>query len=207
MKREPTLDELIGADTTGAERQRLQQVHEMLLEAGAPPELSPELEAGPNLKQASAKRRHVVKHRAMVLLAAAITVLLVFLGGYAVANRGGSRQSMAVLTQQLKGTAIAPHAAGSLEVWKSKDGKNWPMTLTVAGLRPLRPHTYYEVYLFRNGRLDGSCGTFRVGSADQSVTVTLTSPYALRKDDSWVVTRPGAGGMEPGRTVLRPVTA
>jgi hypothetical protein len=35
------------------------------------------------------------------------------------------------------------------------------------------------------------------------VTVTLTSPYTLEKGDSWVVTRPGAGGAEPGQTVLR----
>ena len=39
------------------------------------------------------------------------------------------------------------------------------------------------------------------------VTVTLTSPYALEKGDSWVVTRPGTGSAEPGQTVLRPVTA
>jgi hypothetical protein len=36
------------------------------------------------------------------------------------------------------------------------------------------------------------------------VTVTLTAPYTLRKGDSWVVTRPGNSGAEPGKTVLRP---
>lgn len=206
MNREPTLDELIGADTTGAERQRLQDVHQMLLEAGPPPELTPELERGPNLKMTVGRRRRVVKQRALVLLAAAIAILLVFLGGYAVANRGGNAKA-AVVTQTLHGTALVPHANGVLEVWKSKDGKNWPMTLTVVGLPKLRPHNYYEVYLFRNGRLGGSCGTFRAGRAGQPVTVTLTSPYKLRKGDSWVVTRPGAGGAEPGQMVLRPVTA
>ena len=35
--------------------------------------------------------------------------------------------------------------------------------------------------------------------------MTLTSPYALQKGDTWVVTRPGPGGAEPGQTVLRPV--
>jgi hypothetical protein len=34
--------------------------------------------------------------------------------------------------------------------------------------------------------------------------VTLTAPYSLRKGDSWIVTRPGAGGAEPGKTVLKP---
>jgi hypothetical protein len=35
----------------------------------------------------------------------------------------------------------------------------------------------------------------------------LTAPFKLRKGDTWVVTRPGPGGSEPGRTVLRPVAA
>src|SRR4029077_6204149 len=69
VNREPTLDELIGADTTGAERERLQHVRELLLEAGPAPAVSPELEQGPNLKMTVGKRRRVVKQRALLLLA------------------------------------------------------------------------------------------------------------------------------------------
>ena len=80
------------------------------------------------------------------------------------------------------------------------------MTLTVVGLPELAPHSYYEVYLVRHGKLGGSCGLFRVGGSPQDpVTVSLTSPYELEKGDTWVVTRPGQGGAEPGQTVLRPV--
>ncbi len=89
MNRNPKLDELVGTETTGAERERLQHVHELLLEAGPPPELSPELEAGPNLKMTVGKRRRVVKQRAMLLLAAAVALSLIFLGGYAVGNQRG----------------------------------------------------------------------------------------------------------------------
>ena len=207
MNREPTLDDLIGADTTGEERERLQQVHGMLLEAGAPPELSPKLEAGPTLGM-TLQRKRAIKRRAMLLLAATLAVVGVFLAGYAVANRGGTGVSP-VFTQALKGTALEPHAQGTLEVWDSRDG-NWPMTLSVVGLPELAPHSYYEVYLLRNGKPWGSCGTFRIkGVSSGVVTVTLTAPYTLHKGDSWVVTRPGAGGTEPGKTVLRraPVTA
>jgi hypothetical protein len=211
VNREPTLEELIGADTTGAERERLHHVHELLLAAGPPPEVSPELEQGPNLKMSMGKRRGRVKQRAMVLLAAAILVFLVFIGGYVVANNSGgksSKGSRAVLTQALQGTVLVPKAEGALQIWRSKDGSNWPMTLTVAGLPTLPPHRYYEVYLFRDGKIRGSCGSFRVGrSSSGPLTVTLTSPYALRKGDSWVVTRPGAGGSEPGFMVLRPIAA
>jgi hypothetical protein len=207
VNREPTLDELIGADTTGAERQRLQHVHELLLEAGPPPELSPELEAGPNLKMTVGNRRRVVKQRAMLLLAAAVALSLVFLGGYAVGNNRGSGKSAPAVSLKLTGTSAPPTAQASLEVWHGPAG-NWPMTLTAVGLPKLAPHNYYEVYLIRDGRLSGSCGTFRVtNNPKRAVTVTLNSPYTLQKGDSWIVTRPGPGGVEPGKTVLRPVTA
>jgi hypothetical protein len=144
-----------------------------------------------------------MKRRAMLLLAATLAVVGVFLAGYAVANRGGSGPTP-VLSQALKGTALAPQAQGTLEVWDLRDG-NWPMTLSVVGLKQLAPHRYYEVYLLRHGKPWGSCGTFRVeGPSTGVVTVTLTAPYTLKKGDSWVVTEPGAGGTEPGKTVLRP---
>jgi hypothetical protein len=205
VNREPTLNDLIGDEATGAERQQLQHVHEMLLEAGPPPELSAELEAGPTLGMTLGQRRRKVKRRAMLLLAAAIAVFAVFIAGYASRGSGGSAPKP-VITQALQATSFAPQAAqGTVEVWSSNDGTNWPMTLTVVGLRQLPPHTYYEVYLLRNGKPWGSCGTFRVGSSpEQAVTVTLTAPYTLHKGDSWAVTQPGPGGAEPGRTVLKP---
>ena len=209
MNRKPTLDELIGSDATGAERQRLQHVHELLLEAGPPPELSPELEQGPNLSMTMGKkRRGVVKHRAMVLLAAAIVVLMIFIGGYVASQGGGKSSTPPVFSQALHGTKLAPNAEATLEVWNSSNG-NWPMTLTAVNLPKLPPHTFYEVYLVRHGKPWGSCGTFRVTSANSqgAVRVTLTAPYSLKKGDSWVVTRPGQNGADPGPTVLRPAPA
>jgi hypothetical protein len=208
VSREPTLDDLIGADESGAERQRLQHVHELLLEAGPPPELSPELEGGPTLGMTLARPRRR-KPRALLLLAAALAVALVFFAGYSVrSNKSGKQASTPVVAVSLTGTRIQPQAEGALRIWNSKDGSNWPMTLTVAGLPQLPPHSYYEVYLFRGGKIQGSCGMFRIGEsgASGSATVTLTSPYQLEPGDTWVVTRPGAGGAEPGPTVLRPVT-
>lgn len=202
MNRDRNLDELIGTDTPVAERERLQRTHEMLLEAGPPPELSPKLEEGPTLGMTLTKKR-AVKRRAMLLLAATLAVLGVFLAGYAVANRGGSSPSP-VKSLALKGTTIAPNAQATLEVWQSSAG-NWPMTLTAVGLPPLQEHRYYEVYLVRHGKPWGACGAFRApDNRQQPVTVTLTAPYTLQEGDSWVVTRPGARGSEPGQTVLRP---
>jgi hypothetical protein len=206
VRRDPSLDELIDSDTTGADRERLQHVHELLLEAGPPPELSPELESGPTLGASLPRRRRVVKQRALLLLAATLALLLIFLGGYAVGNgRNGSTDATAV-SLELRGTSVVPHARASLEVLH-RHGGNWPMTLTAVGLPKLPAHRYYEVYLVRDGKIGGSCGTFNAASAGGVVKVTLNSPYRLRKGDTWLVTRPGKDGMEPGPTVLRPVTA
>lgn len=206
MSREPRLDELIGAEEPGGERQRLEHVHDLLLRAGPPAELTPELEAGPTLAMTLGRRRRSIRPRAMLLLAAALVVLLVFLGGYAVGNRGGgSASAIRAKLIAFKGTAAAPHARASLDVWRPHDG-NWGMTLSVEGLRKLPLPRYYEVYVLRHGRILGSCGTFRV-AGPEPVKVNLNAPYPLEHGDTWVVTRQGAGGSEPGTTVLRPVTA
>jgi hypothetical protein len=205
VDREPTLNELIGDEVTGSERQQLQHVHEMLLESGPPPEISADLERGPTLAMTLSRKPRRRRPRAMILLAAALMVVLVFFAGYSVSNHGkGGRTSIAEAVA-LQGTRLAPHAQGTLQVWTSNDGSNWPMTLSVAGLPQ---NNYYEVYLVRGGKIRGSCGMFRVGDSRSSgnVTVSLTSPYQLEQGDSWVVTRPVAGGAEPGPTVLRPTT-
>jgi hypothetical protein len=202
----PDFDELVGAEATGAERDRLRRAHELLLQAGPPPELTPRLETAPNIAASVVRlQRRVMKRRAMLLLAAALSIVAVFAAGYAVANhRGGGTGSAAPRTLALKGTAAVPGAHATLQVWRARNG-NLPMTLRVVGLPTLPQHGLYEVYLVRDGRPWGSCGTFRVTSPSRLVTLTLNAPYALHKGDSWVVTRPAPRG-EPGTTVLRPVS-
>jgi Anti-sigma-K factor rskA len=209
VNHEPNFDDLVGAETGGAERERLRGAHELLVQAGPPPELTPRLQEAPSFGVARLQpRRRVVKRRALVLLAAALSVLAVFAAGYAVSNQrhGNGTAAIAPVAQlALKGTSFAPKARATLDVWKQQSG-NWPMTLSVVGLPRLPQHTYYEVYLVRNGRPWGSCGSFRIsGSSGGALTLRLNAPYALQPSDSWVVTRAAPGG-EPGKTVLRPVS-
>ena len=210
MTREPDFDELIGAEATGAERDRLRHAHELLLQAGPPPELPPSLQKAPSFNRSGVvhlQHKRVVKRRALLLLAAALSVIAVFFVGYSVRGGGGAaKPSTPVISIALKGTSAQPNARATLAVWKARDG-NWPMTLSVAGLPKLANHGYYEVYLVRNGRPWGLCGTFRGAGSSKELTVTLNAPYSLRTGDSWVVTQPAAGGAEPGQTVLRPVAA
>ena len=48
MSRDPDFDELV-PDAEEGERERLRRVHDMLVAAGPPPELTPQMEAGPTL--------------------------------------------------------------------------------------------------------------------------------------------------------------
>jgi hypothetical protein len=207
LTHEPNFDELIGTEATSAERERLHHAHDLLVQAGPPPELPPSLQKAPSFGVFSLHQRRVVKRRALVLLAAALSVAVVFFAGYAV--RGGGSSAKAphpVVALSLKGTSALPQAQATLQVWKARDG-NWPMTLSVVGLPKLANHGYYEVYLVRNGHPWGLCGSFRGAGSSTALTVTLNAPYSLHKGDSWVVTRPTASGSEPGRTVLSPVSA
>jgi hypothetical protein len=207
LTREPSFEELVGAEATGAERERLRRAHELLLQAGPPAELPPGLRKPPSMEVARLPNRRKVKQRTLMLLAAAVAVAAVFAAGYGVGNRGGGKSTLVAQTLDLRGTASAPHARATLEVWPSKDG-NVPMKLHVVGLRRLPPHSYYDVYLVRGGQLRpwGLCGTFRVGNSSRVLGLTFNAPYSHQKGDTWVVTRPGPAGAEPGTTVLRPVT-
>lgn len=202
MTRTPDFDELVGTDLALEERERLEHVHNLLVIAGPPAELAPELEGGPTLAMTlgGPRNRHV--RRRVALLAAAIMVLLlVFLGGYVTGNKGGGGFSGGH-TLKLVGTAQAPTALASLHVANADTAGNWPMKLSATGLQKLPPHGYYEVFLTRNGKIWAPCGTFRVEGATSAVSVKLNAPYDLRRGDGWVVTRQLPGHHEAGPVVL-----
>lgn len=201
--RGPEFDDLVG-DVPADERERLLRVHEMLVQAGPPPEIPPELEA-PTLAMTLGKPKRSQRHmqRRLALLAAAFVVLaLVFLGGYIT----GNDSTVTGRLIRLEGTALAPKAEGSLRVQDADPAGNWPMTFAALGLPKLPPRGYYEVYLTRNGKPFAPCGTFVVKNRDVGVSVQLNAPYELQRGDGWVVTRQAPGVHTPGPVVLRPLT-
>jgi len=202
----PSFDELVGHDLPAEERERLLQVHELLLQAGPPAELSPEIEAGPTLAMTLArqKREHQVRHRVGLFAAAVVAIAIVFLGGYIVGNHGGS-PAAAVRTIELRGTSAAPNALASLRIWREDSSGNWPMTLDVTGLPAPADDTRYAVYLVR-GREWEPCGGFTVSGTRTGATVRLNAPYDLHKGDRWVVTRQSTHARGHGETVLAPET-
>ena len=203
MTRTPDFDELVGAGLEPAERERLRRVHELLLEAGPPAELSPELEAGPTLAMTLGRPARRVRRRVMLLAAAIVVLALAFLGGYLAGNRGGGLAGARTLS--LTGTRLDPAALASLRIEPSDAAGNWPMQLNVTGLPKLPPNGYYEVFLVRNGEIYAPCGTFVVAGAGHGTSVRLNAPYELEHGDTWIVTKQLPGRSEPGPTVLAPL--
>jgi len=208
VTRVPDFDEIVGEDAGTAERERLRRVHDLLVTAGPPPELSPELEAGPTLAMSLDRRRsHGWGRRRIMLLAAAIVALaLAFLGGFMTGNSSDSGSVSSAKVLELHGTALAPDALASLRIDPADPAGNWPMKLSAVGLPKLPPHGYYAVFFTRHGKILAPCGTFIVRNTETGVSITLNAPYELEKGDSWVITRQEPGEHTPGRIVMRPVT-
>jgi hypothetical protein len=200
----PRFDDLIETDVIGAERDRLEHVHELLMAAGPPPELSPKLEAGPTLAMTLA-RPAKPRGRRIALLAATVAILAVaFVLGYVAGNRGGGLASAQTL--QLSGTHAAPTALASLQIMPADTSGNWPMKLTATGLPKLGHEWYYEVFLVRHGKIYAPCGSFISKGNARGIDVTLNAPYELQPHDTWLVTRQKRGDRTPGPVVLRPTT-
>ena len=206
MTRTPDFEELVGPVPDGAERERLRRTHELLVAAGPPAELPPELEAGPNLAMTLGRRRaaHQHRRRLALLLAAAVAVAVVFLGGYVVGNRGGGSGEAVARTIELHGTANAPDGFASLRISPADASGNRPMTLSVTGLPSLPEHGYYAVFLVRNGKPWAPCGWFVVSGPHAGTTVPMNAPYDVQSGDTWVVTAQTPGVHGAGKTVLTP---
>jgi hypothetical protein len=205
VTRVPDFDELVGPDVDPNDRERLLRVHELLLEAGPPPEISPELES-PTLAMTLARPPRQKRRGVALLAAALVTVALAFLAGYAVGNGNGDGLS-AGRTMQLVGTKDAPSALASLRIQPVDAAGNWPMRLAVTGLPKLPPKGYYTVWLMRDGKAFAPCGTFVVAGADRGTSVWLNAPYHFRRGDWWAVSKQMPGHHDLGPIVLRPKRA
>ncbi len=183
-ERDPRLEDLVGDDVQGDERHRLQAVHDLLLQVGPPPELSPALREPP---AADPPRLLALprRYRFTAAAAAAAAAMILFGAGYVIGGRGGP--APALRTVEMRGPG---GAAASLAVFAQDEAGNWPMKLTVSGLAVGKDGAVYELWLTKNGRLAEPCGAFAV--AKGTTEVPLNAPYALRQFDGWVIVRSGS---------------
>ncbi len=175
-------DELVEGIENPEERERLRRVHELLLQAGPPPELSPALTSAPVPQEQ--ERRRWWSRRAATALAFAVLIAATFAIGYFAGRpRGFDEPSVAIRdTIAMKGDGVS----GALQLgYKGNDG-NWPMLVTVEGLDKLRGGDYYTLALTRDGKPVVTCGTFNVSGPSQQ-TVRMSAAYNLHRFDGWVV--------------------
>lgn len=205
MSPEPrNLRELLGEDVEPGELERLRRVHELLVAAGPPPELSPALESAPRVGGrglGAGGFSWFGRPRLAAAVALAAAIAAAFFGiGYLTGHSSGGEGFKAERSVLMHGTAAAPKALASIEVGKRDANGNVPMIVHVRGL-PNVDGGYYELYLTKNRRPVVTCGTFNAGDR---VTLQLSIPYSLDKSryDGWIVTRERFKGSHPGPTVL-----
>jgi hypothetical protein len=205
MRPVPDFDDIVGGDVPQEERERLRRAHELLVQAGPPAELGPEMEAVPWPEEALMPlglTRRAGKKRSPLLLAATVATagLLGFVIGQASNSTSTSLNAARVV--KLTGTDLASDGRATLEIGDGDSHGNWPMVLHVTGLRSLPPGGYYDLYLTRNGKPIALCGTFNVRPGE--TVVRMNAAYNLKKFDGWIVTRQQPGQHEPKDVVLRP---
>jgi len=197
-----SFEDLVGGDDlTPEEEARLRRVHDLLIEAGPPPEL-PRALAEPAAAPDEAEILHfpLPRRLAVSLVAAAAIVIAGFGIGYLVGHAKAKPEAFAaerVVSMHGKNAGDV----GVLRIAERDSVGNWPMELEVRGL-PKQPRraASYELWLTKHGKPAADCGSFRVESG--TTTVRLTVPYRFYEYDGWVVTVQPHGDGAPGTVVL-----
>jgi hypothetical protein len=191
----PEFDELVGGVERAEERERLRRVHELLVEAGPPPELSPALtsislpvdEPLEDERDFSwLPRRRLGAALVLVGAVLAATFGLGYLAGGA--DSEGDRVVRGVSITRSAALTGSGGATGVVNVGRRDADGNWPMILTVRGLAPLPEGDYYVLALSKGGKPTVTCGTFNVRGRGR-LTLRMVAAYDLRGFDGWVVTR------------------
>jgi hypothetical protein len=188
LTNEPDFTNLVGDDGDPEELDRLRRVHEMLVAAGPPPELSPSMAHAPDVEESKVVAIGRRRPTTMIALAAALAVVT-FLVGYAVADKRTAFSSKAEVP--MHGIGLAHSARADIAIGSHDVSGNYPLQMTVQGLKPLPKGGWYELLLSKHGKPTLPCGTFRVD--DQPLTIRLSVPYDLsdfgRLFDGWVVVK------------------
>ena len=205
MTRGPDFDDLVGRDVPDEERARLLRAHRLLVEAGPPPELSPELDSVPWPEDSQMPLLKPKQSRPLLLAAAiAAAIGIGFVLGQSTGPNSSSMQTVRVV--RLAGTNLDSDALGTLELGKADADGNWPMKLHASGLQQLPEGGYYDLYLTKGGKPVVLCGSFNVKGGE--VVVNFSAAYDLSHfdKDGWVITRQQPQNHEPTEIVLKPTS-
>ena len=191
MSRGPEFGDLFGDELQPDEAARLRRVHDLLVEAGPPPELSPVLARTPDAP--GRPRRDLFARRRRTLLSAAAALAAVSFGGGYLAGAswdGDRRPPRAFATEhvvRLAGSA-RPDATVIVRIGRRDDTGNVPMHVVAEGLRHLEEGDYYTLYMTRKGKRLVACGTFNVKGGNHKTNVRLTVGYTVDEFDGLALT-------------------
>jgi len=186
-----SFDDIVGTEgLSNDEEAKLRRVHELLVAAGPPPDLSPDLSLPP-VPAEEADPPEVAyllrRRRGRVLVLALAATLAAFLGGYAF---GHSKGKPAAFTSVRTVTMHGPSGGAShgvINIAEKDSVGNWPMQVEVSGLpQQSNRAAYYELWLTRNGQAIAACGSFRVNA--KTTRVRMSVSYPLKTFDGWIVT-------------------
>jgi hypothetical protein len=191
---EPDFPELVGSEGGDEELGRLRKVHDLLVAAGPPPELSTAVADPPEVEESKVLELKRRRPAALFGIAAAAAAAA-FIVGYAVGNKQNSFDAQFTIPMHGVGTAVG--ARGDVGVGSHDNGGNYPLEMKVEGLRRAPRGGWYELLLSKKGKPTASCGDFAVNGSE--TTVRLSVPYDLpdwhtkKLYDGWVVVlhRPG----------------
>jgi hypothetical protein len=193
-------------DLDDREEERLRRTHDLLLQAGPPPDLPPALQRPPS--EAAPEAEIIAfpllpKRRAgaALILAAAVAVAA-FGGGYLFGHSKAKPSAFA--TRRI----VPMHGVGSgaassvalIKVARPDSNGNTALDVQVTGLSKQPTGSYYELWLTRKGHPWASCGIFRIEG--RTTTVRFSVPYRLSRYSGWVVTGVTPGRADPGQTVM-----
>jgi hypothetical protein len=192
-------------DLEPGEEARLRQAHDLLLQAGPPPELPPGLLGGPPRNEAQIVQFPMLPRRraAATFLAAAGIAAVAFGAGFLTGN--GSTKPEAFATEKVVlmhpvNQPATSSLAGQIKVAPEDSVGNWPLEVAVSGLPKQAPRGYYELWLTKDGKPFVPCGAFRVHG--DTTTIRFTVPYNLSRYDGWVLTSVTPGAQDPGKVIM-----
>ena len=184
MNEPPDLRDLVGDDLPPAELERLEHV-DALLRAVPPPPAEVPASLAASIGRISAVNPLWTRRRlaGALALAAALAALFFGIGSWTTGGRGFDARAAVPLRATPDGTG----ASGLIRLGPRDEATgNWELEVVVSGLPRLPKGGYYVLWLARNGKFAGTCGTFNVGAG--TTRVRMSASYVLSEYDQWVVT-------------------
>ena len=182
MSETPDFRDLVGDDLTPEQELELARVDALLRSVSGP---APEV---PGTLTSAVERIGTVtpiwtRRRVALAVALAATLAAVFFGVGRWVDRGFDARATVEMTAQ----AGAPDASAEIKLGpRDEHTGNWKMQLVVNGLPHLGDKGYYVLWLAKDGKYAGACGTFDVNGR---TTVDMTASYDLSEYDTWVISQ------------------